>query len=188
MATPSWASPLCRCWCTSMQMCWLLCDENLGRLTDCFLYQELEDAGRQRFAKCDVLPAVFFGENTKVAPKVALSLIHHLNCGSPSLSFGSALFSGLKLSTILRLCVCVCCVCRNYWWIEGLSHQANSSWTTKMFLKQTPMSLFVSSLSLLFPRFLRHVVQDIFCYICQVRMNFQLQRGQTQNCNFENCY
>jgi len=56
-----------------MQMCWLLCDENLGRLTDCFLYQELEDAGRQRFAKCDVLPAVFFGENTKVAPKVALS-------------------------------------------------------------------------------------------------------------------
>jgi len=94
-----------------MQMCWLLCDENLGRLTDCFLYQELEDAGRQRFAKCDVLPAVFFGENTKVAPKVALSLIHHLNCGSPSLSLGSALFSVLKLFNYIEIvCVRVLCV------------------------------------------------------------------------------
>jgi|NorSeaMetagenome_1021524.scaffolds.fasta_scaffold260077_1 hypothetical protein len=32
--------------------------------------QELEEAGRQRFASCEILPAVFFGEKTRVKPKV----------------------------------------------------------------------------------------------------------------------
>eukprot|EP00802_Teleaulax_amphioxeia_P012329 Tamp_12371.p1 GENE.Tamp_12371~~Tamp_12371.p1 ORF type:complete len:523 (+),score=121.92 Tamp_12371:206-1774(+) len=31
--------------------------------------QELEEAGRQRFASCEILPAVFFGEKTRVKPK-----------------------------------------------------------------------------------------------------------------------
>ena len=32
--------------------------------------QELEEAGRQRFAACKILPAVYFGEKTSVKPKV----------------------------------------------------------------------------------------------------------------------
>jgi hypothetical protein len=32
--------------------------------------QELEDAGRQCFVKCTVLPAVYFGEKTRATPQV----------------------------------------------------------------------------------------------------------------------
>ena len=52
--------------------CFLFMDEtahgytflNVGTL------QELEEAGRQRFAKCTVLPAVYFGEKTRATPQV----------------------------------------------------------------------------------------------------------------------
>ena len=96
--------PLCRCaGCYAMK---ILADSPIVSCTRSLKMRE-----------GSVLPSVTFylqcfsGKILKLLPRLRFL---HLNCGSPSLSFGSALFSGLKLSTILRLCVCVCCVCRNY--------------------------------------------------------------------------